>query len=62
MKHVGGKDWQEWYPLARNGLLNPKHKRGQACNWPEPMCRDFNTALAILTLQMPDSRLPSAKR
>jgi hypothetical protein len=42
--------------------LNPKHKRGHDGNWPEPMCRHFNTALAILALQMPASRLPSAKR
>jgi hypothetical protein len=48
MKQVGGKDWQEWYPLVCNGLLNPEQKRGKEGNWPAPMCRHFNTALPII--------------
>jgi hypothetical protein len=63
MKQVGGKDWQEWYPAIRKGLLKPKTSRGNDGNWPGGfMCPHFNTALAVLILQMPESHLMSAKR
>jgi hypothetical protein len=62
MSHRGGKDWETWYPGARESLLSPRPKRGPDSSWPGPYCTHLNTALAVLTLQMPDSRLTRDKR
>jgi hypothetical protein len=70
MRHVGGSDWRAWYPRIRDALVQP-----QSGNWPtrgkdgswiiggpfaSSSSPDFNTACAVMILQMPDSRLADA--
>jgi len=66
MHQIGGEDWRAWYPLIRDALLNLPTTQGktrqQDGSWTGSGagCPHFNTALAVLILQMPDSHLVGA--
>jgi prenyltransferase beta subunit len=60
MHSVGGKDWQEWYPGIRDVLRTRQQKDG---GWSGgASCKHHSSALAVLILQMPESRLAGTKR
>jgi prenyltransferase beta subunit len=59
MWYMGDKEWQKWYPGIRAELLQNKKED----HWKHgAMCPHYDTAVALIILQMPDARLPSLKR
>jgi prenyltransferase beta subunit len=57
--YAGDKEWQKWYPTIRDDLVRDQ-KEGY---WTVgTMCPHYNTAIALIILQMPDAWLPSMKR
>ncbi|MBI1831635.1 MAG: TIGR03067 domain-containing protein [Planctomycetes bacterium] len=59
MWYAGEKEWQRWYPLARDDLLRSVRADG---TWAEMNCPHYGTSMALIVLQMPHGRLPSLKR
>lgn len=56
----GGDDWNAWYPAIRDELL-----RRQSANvgfWPDSICNEYGTAMALIILQMPNNYLPIFQR
>ena len=61
LARAGGKDWKDWYGAMRDELLDSRiREEGYWFNG--QICPHYCTAMALLILQSPDSRLPSAKR
>ena len=59
MWFAGDNDWQKWYPTIRDELLlAQKDDRWMVGT----MCSNYNTAMALIVLQMPNARLASMKR
>jgi Prenyltransferase and squalene oxidase repeat len=59
MWYAGDKDFQKWYPTIRDELLQSQKDD----HWRQgTMCPHYDTAIALIILQMPDGRLPSLKR
>lgn len=58
MWYAGDKEWQKWYPRAREDLL--KTRKGNA--WTSIGCPHYGTAMTLIVLQMPHGHLPSLKR
>ncbi len=55
----GGEAWAEWYPSVRDELL----KRQQAPGfWPDMVCNEYGTAMALIILQIPNDFLPIFQR
>ncbi len=60
LARAGGKDWKDWYGAMRDELLRARKQDGSWDNL--QICPHYCTAMALLILQSPDSRLPSVKR
>jgi RNA polymerase sigma factor (sigma-70 family) len=54
MRLRGGNDWNEWYVTIRDELLRRQNPLGY---WPDSIGNDYGTAMALIILQMPKSRL-----
>lgn len=53
---VGGEDWDRWFPLVRDELLQ---RRGADGSWSDPNIGDvYATAMALNVLQFPLNRIP----
>jgi prenyltransferase beta subunit len=60
MWFAGGEYWQRWYPAIAEQLLRLQHPDGY---WSEPLiCDEYATAMACITLQMPNNYLPIFQR
>jgi hypothetical protein len=59
MWHAGGKRWQKWYPAIRDVLVERQRSDG---SWADSICPEYGTAMASLTLQMPNNYLPIFQR
>jgi hypothetical protein len=58
--HIQGGDlWTEWYPAIRAEILSKQTREG--C-WMDSIGNDYGTAMALIILQMPKSRLPLFQR
>lgn len=58
MLQKGGKDWEKWYPVVRDKLIDVQNRDG---SWTGHHCitsRTFCTAAAILVLTSPNRFLP----
>ena len=54
MRLRGGDDWKEWYTAIRDELVRRQNPLGY---WPDSIGNDYGTAMALIILQMPRSRL-----
>ena len=59
MWHAGGKHWQRWYPAIHDALLMQQQQNG---SWENEISPEYETAMACLILQMPNSYLPIFQR
>lgn len=59
MWHAGGEKWQKWYPAIRDVLIERQRSDG---SWADPISPEYGTAMACLTLQMPNNYLPIFQR
>ena len=55
----GGDAWAEWYPAVRDELL--KRQQTPGC-WPDMVCNEYGTAMALIVLQIPNDFLPIFQR
>ncbi len=55
----GGERWERWYPAIRDELLDRQNVEGY---WPDQVCDEYGTAMALLVLQMPNNYLPIFQR
>jgi hypothetical protein len=55
----GGEDWAQWYPAIREELL--KRQQVSGC-WPDSICPEYGTAMALIILQIPNNYLPIFQR
>ncbi len=55
----GGEAWAEWYPTVRDELLKRKSVTGY---WPDMVCNEYGTAMALIILQIPNDFLPIFQR
>jgi hypothetical protein len=63
LQRAGGKGWQDWYSALRADLLRPKGDRQENGSWDDRrLCAHYSTAMALLILQTPESRMPGRKR
>ena len=56
MWHAGGEHWSRWYPAIRDELLH--RQSASAGFWPDSICNEYGTAMALIILQMPNNYLP----
>ena len=54
MRLRGGDDWKEWYTAIRDELVRRQNPLGY---WTDSIGNDYGTAMALIILQMPKSRL-----
>jgi hypothetical protein len=54
MRLRGGDDWNEWYGTIRDELVRRQNPLGY---WPDSIGNDYATAMALIILQMPKSRM-----
>ena len=60
MWHAGGRHWKQWYPAIRYELLRRQQSSG---NWSDTTNgREYSTAMACLSLQMPTNDPPVYQR
>jgi len=59
MWHAGGTRWQKWYPAIRDVLIERQRSDG---SWADSICPEYGSAMACLTLQMPNNYLPIFQR
>ena len=59
MWHAGGNHWSTWYPAIRDALVARQQDNG---SWMDSICREYGTAMACITLQMPNNYLPIFQR
>lgn len=55
----GGEDWNTWYPAIRDELV---HRQQSVGFWPDPICPEYGTSMALIILQMPNNYLPIFQR
>ncbi|WP_250846717.1 prenyltransferase/squalene oxidase repeat-containing protein [Aquisphaera insulae] len=55
----GGEEWNEWFPAIRNELI---HRQSPAGFWPDTICNEYGTAMALIILQIPNNYLPIFQR
>ena len=60
MWHAGKSYWRDWYPAIRDELLRRQLPDGAWYN--DNICREYDTAMACLILQMPNNYLPIFER
>ena len=56
----GGTDWNIWYPAIRDELVH--RQNASAGFWPDSICSEYGTAMALIILQMPNNYLPIFQR
>lgn len=56
----GGADWNTWYPAIRDELVRRQTKPSGF--WPDSICPEYGTAMALIILQMPNNYLPIFQR
>jgi hypothetical protein len=56
---AGGKYWSRWFPKAREELLDRQQSGG---HWQSNFGNDYATAMALITLQVPNRLLPIFQR
>ena len=56
----GGADWNIWYPAIRDELVRRQNKASGF--WPDSICPEYGTAMALIILQMPNNYLPIFQR
>ncbi len=56
----GGSDWTVWYPAIRDELIHRQNVTSGS--WPDPICSEYGTAMALIILQMPNNYLPIFQR
>ena len=59
MWQAGGEHWNQWYPAIVNVLLQTQKSDG---SWMDPTSPDYATAMAVITLHMPNNYLPIFQR
>jgi hypothetical protein len=59
MWQAGGRWWQGWYPAVRDEIVALQRESGY---WLDPVGRQYATAMACITLQMPNNYLPIFQR
>jgi hypothetical protein len=52
---AGGRYWKDWYPIIRDELINRQALDG---SWMDQICSHYATAMACITLQVPNNYLP----
>jgi hypothetical protein len=58
--HAGGDVWRAWYPAQRDELLRQQLSAG---NWTDQtVSTEYATAMALVTLQLPNNYLPIFQR
>jgi hypothetical protein len=64
MYQAGGRYWQEWFPAARKDLINRQNPASGAWLHSSGHFRDahYATAMALITLQLPNRYLPILQR
>jgi hypothetical protein len=55
----GGPEWAEWYPAIRDELIRRQTPSGY---WPDTICHEYGTAMALIILQIPNNYLPIFQR
>lgn len=55
----GGEEWNGWYPGIRNELIR---RQSSAGFWPDSVCNEYGTAMALIILQIPNNYLPIFQR
>jgi hypothetical protein len=55
----GGDDWNAWYPAVRDELIRRQTAQGY---WPDSICQEYGTAMALIILQVPNNMLPIFQR
>lgn len=61
MWYAGDREWQAWYPAARDELL--KSRKDDHFVAPKmKICAHYDTAVALIVLQMPHQQLASLRR
>jgi hypothetical protein len=56
----GERMWREWYAAVRDDLLAKQEPATGA--WQDPIGREYATAMAVMILNMPETRLPIFER
>jgi hypothetical protein len=59
MWQAGGGDWERWYPAVRDEMIGQQKADGR---WPDQVCDEYGTAMALLVLQMPNDLVPIFQR
>lgn len=59
MWHAGGQHWKRWYPAIHDALLEQQQENGA---WQNEISAEYETSMACLILQMPNSYLPIFQR
>ena len=59
MWHASGEHWKRWYPAIHDVLLDLQKSNG---SWENEISPEYETAMACLILQMPNSYLPIFQR
>ncbi|MGE3821371.1 MAG: prenyltransferase/squalene oxidase repeat-containing protein [Isosphaeraceae bacterium] len=57
----GGEDWATWYPAIRDELVR-RQSLSAGGYWPDSICNEYGTAMALIILQMPNTYLPIFQR
>ncbi len=57
----GGDDWSTWYPAIRDELVR-RQSVAPGGYWPDSICNEYGTAMALIILQMPNNYLPIFQR
>lgn len=57
----GGDDWATWYPAIRDELVR-RQSVSSGGYWPDSICNEYGTAMALIILQMPNNYLPIFQR
>ena len=56
---AGGDYWKDWFPFIRDELLGHQYNDGF---WVDGICTHYATAMACITLQVPNNYLPILQR
>ena len=59
---AGSKERQEWYTAIRDELLRPNGTHNEDGSWKGVLSPHYDTAMALLILQAPNSHLQSMNR
>jgi len=64
MWQAGGEHWQQWYPAIRDELVAAQRKDGGFTSpiGATPVCSEYDAAMALIVLQMPENYLPIFQR